>query len=69
MSKHKKEKGQLLNVWSSKNYYYPNKIQELKYKGRIFVCLQPCNIEKDWKAIHVLESAYSFMLKYSKITV
>ena len=25
------------------------------------------NIQKDWKAI--LESAYSFMLKYSKITV
>jgi hypothetical protein len=27
----------------------------------------PINIKKDWKA--KLESAYSFMLKYSKITV
>ena len=27
----------------------------------------PMNIQKDWKA--TLESAYSFMLKYSKITV
>ena len=27
----------------------------------------PINIQKDWKA--KLESAYSFMLKYSKITV
>ena len=27
----------------------------------------PMNIQKDWKAN--LESAYSFMLKYSKITV
>ena len=33
----------------------------------IFLFWVPMNIQKDWKA--KLESAYSFMLKYSKITV
>ena len=34
---------------------------------KLFLFWVPMNIEKDWKA--KLESAYSFMLKYSKITV
>ena len=34
---------------------------------KIFLPWVPMNIQKDWKA--KLESAYSFMLKYSKITV
>ena len=34
---------------------------------KFFLFQVPMNIQKDWKA--KLESAYSFMLKYSKITV
>ena len=34
---------------------------------KLFLSWVPMNIQKDWKA--KLESAYSFMLKYSKITV
>ena len=34
---------------------------------KFFLFWVPMNIQKDWKA--KLESAYSFMLKYSKITV
>ena len=34
---------------------------------KLFLFQVPMNIQKDWKA--KLESAYSFMLKYSKITV
>ena len=34
---------------------------------KIFLSWVPINIKKDWKA--KLESTYSFMLKYSKITV
>ena len=34
---------------------------------KFFLIWVPMNIQKDWKA--TLESAYSFMLKYSKITV
>ena len=34
---------------------------------KLFLSWVPINVQKDWKA--KLESAYSFMLKYSKITV
>ena len=34
---------------------------------KFFLFQVPMNMQKDWKA--KLESAYSFMLKYSKITV
>ena len=34
---------------------------------KFFLFCVPMNIQKDWKA--KLESAYSYMLKYSKITV
>ena len=38
-----------------------------RYIVKFFLFWVPMNIQKDWKA--KLKSAYSFMFKYSKITV
>ena len=53
-----------MKSFGPKNFKFHSRVKKCHF-GKIFLSLVPINIQKDWKA--KLESAYSFMLKYSKI--